>query len=420
LKHLHNRRLVELDAVSGDVVLGAAPEALTLANHAPKPRAASTGEAKKTVFLYPDPPLAREELEPLRALRPDAEFLTPFIRRTRQRQPGEQRTIGVSISESGANELARYGLSERHQQTLSDEVHLYLLLAGFQIGYGGLLSGDISKGTNFTLRLFELARSYAKLSKEAGLAKARPILNYAPWPYRLEYSKREFALFQLGGIAQDDQYAQYKEGPEIGISVRLDSIFPPLSPSDREAGKNRFRIDTSEQRFVLARGLTAMREQMTGDVHARLVIGGKLEKFAGYHPGIFEEAWLSLTKNMTGAPGQKSGPPGQPLFLVGAFGGAARAVIDELEHHNRAEFSGACARGDVPHYDAGPPLYAACGATFVTRDALRADLKTATRNGLAAALNNGLDEIQNRELFRATDPARIAELVLTGLTASKR
>ncbi|MGH8564905.1 MAG: hypothetical protein ACREXW_12810 [Gammaproteobacteria bacterium] len=34
--------------------------------------------------------------------------------------------------------------------------------------------------------------------------------------------------------------------------------------------------------------------------------------------------------------------------------------------------------------------------------------------GLAAALNNGLDEAENRELIHCTDPQRIAALVLTG------
>lgn len=421
LKFLHNRCLAEQDAAANDVVLGAAPEALTLANHGEPQNSAATENVGKTVFLYPDPPLAREEADLLLKLRPNAEFLTPFIKRTRARQPGEQRLIGVSISESAKEELARYGLSERHQQTLSDEVHLYLLLAGFQIGYGGLVSGDFSKGSNFTVRLFELARSYARMTKESGLASARPILNFAPWPYWLEYGEPEWALFQRDGIAAEDQYAQYEEGPSRPTSRPIDAIFPPLSPAEREAKKNRFKIDTAEQRAVLARGLKAMREQMTRDVHARLVIGGKLTNFASYHPGIIEESWLSLTKHMPGAPGQKqrpeSGPSGQPLFLVGAFGGAARAVIDVLEGRDRSEFTEAHAQSTVPHYAEGSQLFAEHGEPFVTRDALHRDLQTAAQNGLAAALNNGLNDTQNRELFRTTDPARIAELVLTGLTA---
>ena len=250
LKFLHNRRLAEADAAGGDVVLGAAPEALTLANHGSQRGTASTGDANKTVFLYPDPPLAREELEPLSALRPDAEFVTPFIKRTRcSRRPGEKlRIIGVSISESSDRELARQGLSKRHQQTLSDEVHLYLLLAGFQIGYGGLLSGDFSKGSNFTVRLFELARSYARLVKRG-----------QGWRRRVPHSQlcslalsgriqrpRVMLCFSSTALPRTISTGLYIEGQGIPTSSPLDSIFPPLSEADRKAGKYRFKIDTSE------------------------------------------------------------------------------------------------------------------------------------------------------------------------------
>jgi hypothetical protein len=403
LKSLHNRAVTALDADPGEIVLGAAAEALTLANHP------GAGAAGKTVFLYPDPPLASEELSVLRGLRPDAEFLTPFIRRTRQRRPDEKRLIGVSISDSGPAELARNGLLERHQQTLSDEVHLYLLLAGFQIGYGGLVSGDFSQGNNFTLRLFELARGYARLTREAALARGRPIVNFAPWPYRLEYGNREFGLFQLDGIAEEDQYALYEDGPEPNTPSPIDDVFPPLTDAERAAGKYRFKLESSEQRFVLARGLTAMRQLMTQKVAARLLIGGKLSGFHGYHPGVVEEAWMSLTC-------EQNGKRGRPLFLVGAFGGVARLVIDVLEGRERDEFTEAHALANVPHYGAAPALYQPMGVPFVTRETIRDEIRKIGENGPAAALNNGLDDAQNREMFRATDAARIAELVLEGMS----
>jgi hypothetical protein len=38
------------------------------------------------------------------------------------------------------------------------------------------------------------------------------------------------------------------------------------------------------------------------------------------------------------------------------------------------------------------------------------------QQGLSAALNNGLSDEENRELFRSTDAARISELILRGLS----
>ena len=46
---------------------------------------------------------------------------------------------------------------------------------------------------------------------------------------------------------------------------------------------------------------------------------------------------------------------------------------------------------------------------------MQADIVALTNAGLAAALNNGLDETENRELLRSTDAQRIAQLVLRGL-----
>ena len=66
-----------------------------------------------------------------------------------------------------------------------------------------------------------------------------------------------------------------------------------------------------------------MRSQMTTACDARVAIGGRLSKYSGLYPGIVEEAWSSLMS-------------GKPLFLVGAFGGAAKAVIQALEGNSVA------------------------------------------------------------------------------------
>ena len=149
-----------------------------------------------------------------------------------------------------------------------------------------------------------------------------------------------------------------------------------------------------------------MRENMTKSVHARLVIGGKLTGFSGYHPRILEEAWMSL-KNT------------QPLFLVEAFGGAARAVIDVVERRKRDEFTEGFAKTNVPNYEGATTHYQMHGEIFISRETLCRDIETASQRGIATALNNGLDHNENRELFRSTDPARIAELVLMGLSGQK-
>ena len=174
LRFKHNRAVLEDAAEPGEIVLPAAPEAVTLAH------GYGDGEAEMT-FLYPDPPLGREELEVLEQLRPKARFVTPLTKVAGWTRPSPIETITVSISES--DDVRKYGLSKEHFDTLTDEIHLYLLLAGLKIAYGGALKGGFSGTSNFTLQLFESVRTYSKLAEGVN---ARPldgaILNVAPWP----------------------------------------------------------------------------------------------------------------------------------------------------------------------------------------------------------------------------------------------
>ena len=64
-------------------------------------------------------------------------------------------------------------------------------------------------------------------------------------------------------------------------------------------------------------GLTAMRTAMLKETDARIVLGGRVDGYKGAMPGIAEEALLSLQA-------------GQPLFLIGGFGGCSRDLAETL------------------------------------------------------------------------------------------
>lgn len=381
LRFTHNRAILEREGEPDEVILPAAPEALTLAYEC------NNTDTEKT-FLYPDPPLGREELEVLQQLRPKAHFLTPLTKVARLVLPEHITTISISISES--DDLLCYGLSQKHFETLTDEIHLYLLLAGLKVVYGGALKGDFSQASNFTLRLFELVRTYSKLAEgvqAAPLKKA--ILNVAPWPLWLGYGENEWKLFS-GNIAR------YEQGSRPELPWSDDDIFPS-TVSDRP-----LRSDTPQRRYAWARGLSAMREQVTTQSQAKLVIGGKLASFAGIVPGVVEEAWLSLAHN-------------KPLYLVGGFGGAARAVSDLTLGIERPEFTDVWERKFLTDHDKVHALYKQYGGDALTMERMGADIKLRVGNGLAQALNNGLNDADNQELMLCTDAQRIAKLVLTGL-----
>ncbi len=380
LRFQHNRAVLENQAEAGDQILSSPPEALTLVGE-------PEGESPKT-FLYPDPPLGREELDVLHKLRPHIHFITPLTRLAARNKPKAVESICVGISESG--DACRYGLSDNHIASLCDEIHLYLLLAGLKIAYGGALMGDFSKGSNFTLRLFELVRGYSKLADGVNAPPLKEaILNVAPWPLRLNYGDSEMALF--GG-----QVACYQEGPRPDIPWSDDELFPFMDD------KRTLASDTPLRRYAWARGLTAMRELITTSSQARLVLGGKLAGFAGLVPGVVEEAWISLVQQ-------------KPLFLVGGFGGAAHAVCDLLRGTAREEFTTSWARQHIIDYDTAVDYYAEAGLEFCSLEAMGLGIANYAGQDLGQVLKNGLDERENHELMASTDVQRISGLVLTGL-----
>lgn len=65
--------------------------------------------------------------------------------------------------------------------------------------------------------------------------------------------------------------------------------------------------------YLVSRGLTHLRHELTRLCGARIAIGGKTAEFLGRYPGILEESIFALAA-------------GQPLYLVGLLGGAVEAV----------------------------------------------------------------------------------------------
>lgn len=233
LRFKHNRVVLEAIAEPGEVVLPAPPEAVTLAF-------ARRGRKKGNVFLYPDPPLGREELDLLQELRPKLSFVTPVTKIAQWPRPQWIDTITVSISESA--DAQRYGLSKAHFDTLTDEIHLYLLLAGLKIAYGGALRADFTRGSNFTLRLFELVRAYSRLAE--GI-KSKPledaILNFAPWPLYLGYGDGERDLFS-------NKIAKYQPAPRPDLPWSDDEVFPVTD------GHRNTKSDTPQRRYAWPAG----------------------------------------------------------------------------------------------------------------------------------------------------------------------
>ena len=398
-----SRRAGELFGVDlrDSLVLARSPELINLVPPANAPR----------LVVYPDPPLGRHEIELLKNCDPLSELTTPMFLATNAGPaptPGPAPLVGLSLSETAqgpqfAADLRQLGLLPSHFEDAFNELARYLLASGANLAYGG----DPRKG-GFTERLHGLARQYSEQTQDPALR----VEIFLAWIVHVRESKA--ALLNLKTNARMwclPLPADLKA--EFGIDGRTP---PPatFSPTDTD--------------YLLARGFMAMREAMQhkqptdshNTIRARVLLGGPLADYAGRYPGLVEEAYFATKANL-------------PVYLIGAFGGCTRAIIDAVEGRkpDSLTLDGQVRLDDAFRRNSGKPKtpYDQRVADFNDRAArhgleaidyskVQSCFESSGANELAVlSQNNGLTVEENRRLFDTPHTAEMIYLVLKGLRA---
>lgn len=371
----HAKRVLASQAQAGDVVLTSPPELLTLVA---LPAGASV--------LYPDPPLSDEEQEVLAPL--GKRLATPLQRVGRQRVLDKQK-IALSISES--DDIERYGLRPEQLDDAMIEISRHLLARGAVLAYGGHLGS-----AGYTQALADLVAAHQSLST---LPPLQRIENFIGWPL-------PFAQMPVERKAELVKLLTFVRTP------RPDGV-ETLDPQVFLAEPAFFPADSPTRRYAWARGMTAMRAQQSQQTMARIVMGGKVGPtvtaqphggrqhswYAGRIPGVVEEAISSLQA-------------GRPLYLCGAFGGAAALLVDLIEGRVRDEFSWNYQK-QAPHAEAMRTIYGEQGVQWWDYPDMAKYLADFGVSGLSRL--NGLTEAQNRTLFQLRDVPALTALLLEGL-----
>ncbi len=299
LRTLHTSAILQLSKRDADTIFLRPPEAVTL-----------LGIPPKSTILYPDPPLGVGELK--RLSRAQVTFSTP-VERAAYDCPLDGKIVALSMSES--TDAFRWGLDNvLHLEPTMLEISRHLLIRGATLAYGGHTGA-----AGYTNRLFELVRSHNGI---AGVKPFQRIVNFRGWPLPKLTVATRAQLMQVSTIIP------------IGRPADVDETLGASFVPEPEKG---FPGDTSaENRYAWCRGMTEMREFQAdvskSKVIARIVIGGKfgptitpveggpptVQWFSSRMPGVLEEVLLSIKM-------------GQPVFLIGAFGGAAKMVIDLIQ-----------------------------------------------------------------------------------------
>ena len=206
-------------------------------------------------------------------------------------EPLSQKAIGISISDSA--DMPILGLADEHLRDAMAEVARHLLAMGARLVYGGDL-----RTRGFTELLFELVARYRR---DADVGDVRPaVISYLPWPVHSGMPAQEIQALadDLKGLAEIHCLDQ--QGQELVLSG-----LP-------QAGN--LKAPTSEE---WSESLTALRHVSTNVCDARIVLGGSVSGYKGQMPGIAEEALCALSA-------------GQPLYVLGGFGGCARDIAEDL------------------------------------------------------------------------------------------
>jgi hypothetical protein len=372
LRHLYIRKVLERSQMPGDCVLPSPPELSTVISL-----------PKGSNVLYPDPPLGDEEIEVLKAL--DHSVETPLQRAAANRAISGKK-IALSISEADAPE--RVGMFPDHLDAALLEISRHLLVRGTTLAYGGHLGS-----AGYTTALFDLVRAH---QQQSALPPVERIVNYAGWP--LPLTRQQRARFQ--GVATFVR----TDMPADVAAMEPDTFVPEPAY---------FPTDTPARRYAWARGMTLMRERQTADTDARIAIGGKMGPtitampdgnkktswYSGRIPGVFEEILLSLEA-------------GKPIYLCGAFGGAATAAVELLQGRVPSEFSWDYQK-QAPQSDAMRELFEERGIQWKDYPEMADFCAAVGVNGVSRA--NGLSDEENRELFYCREVSRLIELLLIGL-----
>ena len=332
---------------------------------------------KVPYFVYPDPPLAKQELDLLTELDPNLRLTTPTLLFAKPSEPlalaGKNLEkaaagwrIGLSISDSV--DLPLRGFGPAHLRDAASEFARFLLAAGATLAYGG----DLRQG-GFTEVLFELLTAYRAISGEAVDA----IQSYLAWPIHLDLDATQRARLKNTACFHPIE-------PPANLGVDPATKVPPTTPEDRVAW---------------ARSLTAMRERMNAEIHARLLLGGQARGL-GKYPGLAEEALLALRA-------------GKPVYLIGAFGGCAEAIIEALRGNKPTAFT---LDYQVADSVSGESIELYNSQLPASGEPIDYKALTAEFEGFGiAGLNNGLDAAENERLLRTVNLPEMIALVLRGL-----
>ncbi|MGN7752959.1 hypothetical protein [Sinorhizobium sp. 22678] len=320
--------------------------------------------------------------------------------------------VAFSVSYQRENLLAR-GLGLEHLREFLRRLARSILRQGASLAYGGHWRETEDNFTYDLLRMISDEQEDNSIGGPDTSLQIGTLYNHSAWPHYLKISRSVEAQWvntcRIVRVTQQD----------AGITA------PDLVADEDAAG------NTPQAVFNAAVTLSAMRRlMMTGmsisipdvlspeyipPVNARILLGGKLDSFSGFLPGLFEEALVTLEHE-------------RPIYILGGFGGAAEVLSDailatgskrpkELTLEWLKERNSELAA--LLKIANGFPIPAGTRTTGALLDSLFTFVKKA-RTKPSAVLRTGLSDEETRSLMKTRDIKTAVTLVRKGLVATEK
>ena len=282
--------------------------------------------------------------------------------------------IAISISES--EDMEELGFHEFHLKDATIEITRYLLVNGAKLLYGG----DLRKG-GFTKLFSELSFQY----RDKGNMDEMVFTNYFSWP--------------IHTLLQPTDKAEFKKNRVIPILVKPYENIP-------EELKTKFvSFDTNENRFYWAKSLTKMRKEMVNATEARIFIGGRTSGYKGSYSGVLEEFLLSIKND-------------NPLYLIGAFGGVSKAIINILSNKKDDRLTADIQLSNNEYKEFVAYFNSNEKQGQIDYNKVQEEI---SQYGLSKlSKNNGLSKDENKRLFETPHIPEMIFLILKGLSKKYR
>lgn len=228
-----------------------------------------------------------------------------------------QRLVGISISTPP--DLAELGFGEEHMHELMIAIARMLLRLGelgepVHLAYGGDLRPGGFTETMLDLALAESVIAQNREQQDAKQAQKQThgrIFSYLAWPYYADlttsYEAQHLNVCSFIRVTPRSSGLDSKKYPDT------------ITQGDLPADDVQYlkAICISHLRELISQGNASTFDDATPPLAASVILGGKISRYSGVMPGIFEEFMHAVRARI-------------PVFIIGGFGGAAKALADTV------------------------------------------------------------------------------------------